>query len=184
MKFVINFILISAVIVSIIFLTSCGNTDKKMSYDQFIMLAEDINKNLNIPNFINLEGNQGPQLVAIEKELAFDKRQYLTLDGEANDQVTQKRIEFKSNDNTYLAVIDVIYLDKVLNNDLIFWSYPLENNKENEFLRKTFVENILSYKNCLIKISLIAVPNYTIDDIKLTEFTKHVSKYLKKYEIK
>jgi hypothetical protein len=157
--------------------TKSDNVDF-IDYEKFTTLFYKMNTEMKLTNYVNLGGNEGVELVYIDKRLSFDKRNYLTLDNEQSNLSTQQRIEYKDDDDKILLVIDLIYLDKPLNNDLIYWSNPLSSNSENEFIRETFIENIVSYNNVLIKMSLFAIGSNKLNDSMLTGISVEVIDYI------
>lgn len=170
-------------LITILIFSSCesktNNEDTDfIEYNDFITIFNKINIEMKLTNYENLGGNEGVQLVYIDEQLSFGKRNYLTIDNEQSNLSTQQRIEYMNDDGKKLLVIDLIYLDKSLNNDLIYWSNPLSGNSENEFIRKTFTENIISYSNILVKTSLFAIGSSEIDSSMLTGISEEVVEYI------
>ena len=175
--------LIFCFLISMLVFSSCESKTKSdnvdfIDYEKFTTLFYKMNTEMKLTNYVNLGGNEGVELVYIDKRLSFDKRNYLTLDNEQSNLSTQQRIEYKDDDDKILLVIDLIYLDKPLNNDLIYWSNPLSSNSENEFIRETFIENIVSYNNVLIKMSLFAIGSNKLNDSMLTDISVEVIDYI------
>lgn len=183
-------LIICLLLMTILMFSSCrsesnieNESDNFIKYDQFIFMFDTINQDMKLSGYENLGGNEGVELVFIDERISFGKRNYLTIDNELNSSSTQQRIEYMSEDEKSLAIIDLIYLDKLLNNDLIYWSNPLSGNSENEFIRKTFTENIISYKNILIKISLFAIDSNEINPSMLTGISTEVVDYIQSIEL-
>lgn len=150
-----------------IFLLCCqenGTTTRALSYEEFIACFENFDENLELKGYRNLENNDSPQIVYIANEFSFGKREYLTLDNRQSTLQTQKRIEFEKNDKSELVVIDFIYLDAPLYEDLLYWNDPLWN-KENEQLTDSYTDNIISIKNVLIKLSIFSLGQGTEESI-------------------
>lgn len=128
-----------------------------LSYQEFTSFFDNFNNNFKIEGYQNLYNNDTPQIVYIGPAASFGKRSYLTVDGNASDLQTQKRIEFIdiSTDNGKLITIDFIYLDTPLYADMLYWNDPLWND-ENKHLKDIYTDNILSYRNVLIKTSVFS----------------------------
>lgn len=178
-------------LIMILMFSSCASKsnpeDKSadfMEYKDFTSFFNNMNQDLKLSNYENLGGNEGVELVYIDAQLSFGKRNYLTLDNKQSNLPTQQRIEYMANNGKSMAVIDLIYLETTLNNDLIFRSNPLSDNGENEFIRKTFAENIISYKNILVKISLFATDSNESEPLMLREVSIEVVDYIKSIESK
>lgn len=152
--------------------------DEIIKYDDYIVLYNKMNEELKLPNYKNLGGNEDVNLVYIDNQLSFKTRSYLTIDDKQSNLSTQQRIEYVDDNNKDLLSIDLIYLSKPLNNDLIYWNNTLNDNEENEFIRTKFNENIIAYKNILIKISLYAKGDNEVDDNMLTAISLEVVKFI------
>lgn len=126
-----------------------------LSYEEFTDFFNHLDKSLYLEGYDNLDNNDLPQIVYIGEEASFGKRKYLTLDGEQSPLQTQKRIEYSKSDGSELVVIDVIYLDKPLYKDLLYWNDPLPN-KNIKHMKDVVTDNILSYKNTLIKLTVFS----------------------------
>lgn len=177
--------IVYAVLIATFIITACTSrkiiekkSDNFIEYNEFISAFHSMNQDMELTNYNNLGGNNGVELVYIDERLSFGKRNYLTLDNKQNNVSTQQRIEYMEDNGESLAVIDVIYLDKELSNDLIYWSNPLSENSENEFIRESYTENIISYKNTLVKISLFATDSNVVDPSMLTGISAEVIEYI------
>lgn len=132
--------------------TSVQEDNKKMlSYERYSSISEDLSK-LTIPNFNFIESPLS--IIAVNKALAFDNREYLTVDGEQNENSTQRRIIFQSSNKKQILFIDLIYLNHYIGNDIVYWnSRGSSTLKNNEFVLG-YNDIILSFNNLLIKFTL------------------------------
>lgn len=165
----------------VLFSTACNSketNENKIEYEEFVSLFDKMNSEMKLTDYENLGGNEGIQLIYIDKKISFDKRNYLTIDNQQSNSPTQFRIEYIDSENKSLATIDLIYLENVLENNLIYWDNPIVNNTENEFLRKKYNENIISYKNILIKTCLFAIGANEVDDSTLTTISEDVVDFI------
>lgn len=126
-----------------------------LSYEEFTDFFNYFDERLSLQGYKNLGNNDFVQIVGIDKEASFGKRKFLTLDGMQSTLQTQKRIEYTKSDGSEYIVIDFIYLDKPLYKDLLYWNDPLWN-EENEHFKDIFTDNMLSYKNIMIKTTVFS----------------------------
>lgn len=150
-----------------------------LSYEQYRDLFNNMSQKLQLAQFSFLESTKGSNIVAIDKDWSFGSRSMLTLEGKPSDTETQERIIYKKKDGT-LLLIDLIYLKDILSNDLIFWpTQETEANKTEDVL-KSFDEAMLSYKNVIVKITIISKTQKTnLSDVQST--LKTVTTFMKKY---
>lgn len=155
------------------------NQAEFLSYQGFVDFFNDFNGNFKFNGYQNLYNNDTSQIIYIDSKSSFGKRNYLTLDNKQSDLQTQRRIEFVDASNSRLITIDFIYLDTPLYADLLFWNDPLPNG-ENEFLKNIYTDNILSYKNILIKIGVASSLDDGEESVNkiLTDFTGYVTDYI------
>lgn len=150
-----------------------------ISYEQFVSFFEKFNSDFGLEEYINLGNNDIPQIIYIDKSASFGKRNYLTVDNAQSALQTQKRIEFLKDDESELVVLDFIYLDSPLYEDLLYWNDPLWN-EENSEMKNTFTDNIISYKNILIKISVFSIREGSEESINksLSSITPHIVNFI------
>ena len=128
-----------------------------MSYEEFSGFFEDLDENLTLKGYQNLGNNRNVHIVSIDKAHSFGKRSFLTLDDAPSPLETQQRIEYIREDGSELAALDLIYLESPVYEDLLYWNDPIIQNEENKSLENQFTDNILSYRNVLIKISVFSL---------------------------
>ncbi|MDK8183668.1 hypothetical protein [Paenibacillus sp. UMB4589-SE434] len=152
-----------------------------LSIFQFQQLAASIEKNLIIPGFkINGSTLGDNTIIAVEKELSFDKRSYLTTNGIETGQKTQERITFNNDRDHYLVFLDVIYLNNYIGNDLVYWKLADEKFKEEKTYSR-FKDSIISYKNIIVKTTIVS-QNEELDSLKLIEVDNSIVNFLKGYQ--
>ncbi|MCY6485386.1 hypothetical protein OW763_13700 [Clostridium aestuarii] len=117
-------------------------------------------------------------------KLSFNKRGFLTLSGNfsANEKPTQKRITYINNDSNCIVNFNIIYLNKPLENDLIFWRDSGAKNKNIKEIFNNYKEMIFSYKNSLIKIDIHCKDGYDIPLSLMNKIGKATIKILQKNE--
>ncbi|NUU59393.1 hypothetical protein [Paenibacillus agri] len=158
-----------------------GNKDSNQQlipYDNFSKIVEDM-ENLEIPDF---QYKESPlSIMAVDKALTFDKRNYLTVDGEQNEQSTQKRIIYQNNDEL-IAVVDFIYLEHFIGNDLIYWnSRGSDTLKDNKNVLG-YNDLIFTYQNILVKVTVYSDKGLA-DVTVLNKIANPLVQYFKKYEL-
>lgn len=156
---------------------------EKIAYNDYLSICTSANDSLNIGDYSKLRSQLGTDIVYIDKELSFGKRSFLTTDDTASEFVTQERIEYLSEDSQYLVVIDFVYLNSTLDDDLIYWNNPI-NVEANEFMRSSYGENILAFHNILVKTTIFATSNSPVSDVMLTEITMNIVEFLKSLSLK
>lgn len=146
-----------------------------VSYEEFISFFEQMDYRLSLTGYENIGNNEMTQIIYIDSDASFGRRNYLTLDNQQSDLQTQKRIEFVSLTYDEFVAIDFIYLAAPLYKDLIYWNDPLKND-ENQFIKDVYTDNILSFKNILIKISVASTSKGNEESINksLTQITNQV----------
>ncbi len=151
-----------------------------LTYQEYRKLFNDMGSQLVIPNAKLIEKTDDVNLVAIDKSFSFGTRSVLTLNGDLTNQETQERIVYKDKDSEIITLIDLIYLKSFLGNDMIFWpSHETETFKQEPMLKK-YEECIVSYKNILIKVTLISTDKPLEYKKKFDTFNSVIS-YLQSY---
>ncbi|WP_149096324.1 hypothetical protein [Paenibacillus terrae] len=153
--------------------------DASLSYAQYRDLFTDMSQKLQLTPFNFLESTQGNNIVAIEKDWSFGTRSMLTRDGKPTDEETQERIINKKQDDT-LLLIDLIYLKDTLSNDLVFWPTHETEAYKKEAVLQSFDEAMLTYKNVIVKITLIS-KKQKADLADMQSVLKSVTTFMKKY---
>ncbi|MCD1258814.1 hypothetical protein B5M42_008195 [Paenibacillus athensensis] len=125
-------------------------------YEEYQKLYNKMVDSLQIPDFKKIEDNKEfPYLIQIDKSVSFDKREYMSVTGDATNQPTQNRIVYSSNDGNYTLYMDLIYLTKDIGNDMVYSDVVSKSTLNNENAQR-FRQDILSYKNNLVRITLFS----------------------------
>lgn len=128
--------------------------DDSMSYTQYRDLFADMSQKLHLDSFNYIESTQGSNVVAIDKDWSFGARSMLTREGKPTDEETQERIIYKRKDDT-LLLIDLIYLKDAVGNDMVLWPTHETKAYQKEAVLQSLDEAMLTYKNVIVKITLI-----------------------------
>jgi len=174
-----------ALIISISLITSCNkvssdNQQKNtliISYEDYSKLFDDFESNFKIESFDKVVSSKDTTaIIAVDKDFSFGKRGYLTYTKEQDNTSTQKRIEYLNKEKDQMLTIDVTYLSKPLENDMVFSDNFFQANEGN-FMRGKYTEDILSYKNILI-LSKVFSKNEDKDLVKKEmNITREIAKY-------
>ncbi|MBJ6363933.1 hypothetical protein ACFOQM_22150 [Paenibacillus sp. GCM10012307] len=133
-----------------------GPSDKLITYEEYSNLYRNFSTNFNPPDLTKVAIEDRIALVAIDKESSFGKRSYLTVSGQQDERVSQRRLAYENTSEKYIVFVDLIYLNKLLDNDLVYWNTNSINQYKDNALLKKFDDNILSYRNILIKITMFS----------------------------
>ncbi len=126
-----------------------------MSYQQFENLFKHMNDKLKIKNFQLKESTLGPDVTIIDKELSFNKRNWLTVDGTKDDltpKSTQETLYFEDKEQTTLLSINFAYTKNYVGEDMLQYQIPSGYNKINQKIANKSDLILLSYKNIVISI--------------------------------
>lgn len=129
---------------------------KLISYDEFQEIFNTIGKKLNISGYSIKGSTIDSNIVIIDKENSFGKRNFLTINGNEDSQETQERIIFENKSKKCICLIDLIYLKSSIEKDLIFSHTFNPYDLENADLINKIDSLVLSYNNLLIKITIIS----------------------------
>ncbi|HHT88573.1 MAG TPA: hypothetical protein GX002_06155 [Clostridiales bacterium] len=135
--------------------TNLDNDNGIISYEQYRKLFSDLSENFLPKDCVKLTATENLHLVIVDKDNSFGKRGFLTLDGEQSDTSTQQSICYESINKEYILYIELIYLNKELDNDLVYWHSNFADGFIDESLAKMYDENILSFHNILVKMTLL-----------------------------
>lgn len=163
--------------------TNLDNENNFISYEQYKELFSDLSESFLPNDCVKLTETENLYLIAIDKENSFGKRQFLTLDGEQSNTPTQQSLCYESTNKDFILYIDLIYLNKELDNDLIYWNSGFAGEFIDKDLADIYRENILSFHNILVKITLLRKNDSntsTFDFFRLT--TMEIVEYLNSYD--
>ena len=126
-----------------------------MSYQKFENLFKHMNDKLKIKNFQLKESTLGPDVTIIDKELSFNKRNWLTINGTKDDlapKSTQETLYFEDKDQTTLLSISFAYTKNYVGEDMLQYQVPSGYDNINQKLANKSDLILLSYKNIVISI--------------------------------
>lgn len=153
--------------------------DVTLSYKEYRETFNDMSANLKIADFEKVEVSDKVNLIAVEKDFSFGKRTFLTLTGEQTNEETQERIIFQNKKSKVIGIVNLIFLEKSVGNNLIYWNSNASDFFDKEKIKQPFDENIIAYKNMLIKITVFPTNKKESDNIDyLYNITKDVTHYL------
>ncbi|MNW36361.1 hypothetical protein D3C74_133740 [compost metagenome] len=157
------------------------SVDPILSYTQYEGLIKSVADNLNITDF-TLKAASGENIVVVEKELTFGKRENLTLDGKrnmANVQPTSHLFIYENQDQSKQIIIRFSFNTNFIGNDLLDWSGTNSYENINSKLASQMDMATLSYKNILITVQQLAIIETNFEITKTS--IKEVIQLLKKY---
>jgi hypothetical protein len=151
-----------------------------LSNIQYHELISDMSSKINIPKFKILNSTlEDSQRVAVEKSISFNKRAFLTTNGEVDGPKSQERITLVNQKDNYQLFIELIYLDNFVGQDLVYWNVN-EDSQKNDDINSRYKDSIMSYKNLLIKTTIISKSG-KVDYTELIYADKAIVDYLNNY---
>lgn len=159
---------------------NAGLTSEILSYNDFQMLFEDMVNKFVIPNYSLINSTIGFDIIKIEKEISFGKREYLTISGSYDSlpqstQNTQETLFYLNENKDKLLTITLAYTDKLIGNDIVFFNITSGFGIDDKLTTKSNLVTI-SYKNLIISILQTSSKQTSIVDT--IEATKHLVEYL------
>ncbi|EJW15164.1 hypothetical protein PAV_9c00870 [Paenibacillus alvei DSM 29] len=139
--------------------TTIENTKKILSYAEYQTLFEALKSNLKISNFELKTGTFTSDLTIVDKDLTYNKRQYLTLNGELDTgepKTTQELLIFENKNQSTQISIRIAYTQNYIGEDIIDWSMLTGLSNINEKLSEMSDIVTFSYKNIVFIIYQIS----------------------------
>lgn len=136
-----------------------------ITYTEYQSLFEELVNKLEIPGYSLENSSLGDDIIRIDKDLSFGKREFLTTDGlfSGHDiESTQETMFFLNKNKERLLTITISYTKSFIGNDLVFY-----NSNEGYGLNEDLINNDLltiSYKNLLFTILQTSNAQVTMDD--------------------
>lgn len=152
-------------------------TKKILSYAEYQTLFEALKNNLKISNFELKNGTFVGDLTIVDKDLTYNKRQYLTLNGELDNgdpQTTQELLIFENKNQSTQISIRIAYTPNYIGEDIIDWSMLSGLSNINEKLSEMSEIVTFSYKNIVFIVHQIS------ESKKDIEITKEVIRSIQK----
>lgn len=151
-----------------------------INYDNFTNIFNDLNKNLDVDGFKLKDSTIGIDITTIEKDLTFNSREWLTIDGVMSDspKSTQETLFLENEDSSILLTLILSYTDSYIGEDMLYYKIDSDYKINVELADSTDLVTV-SYKNLVITVL------QTAEGKKDFEVTKSVLretiKYLKNY---
>lgn len=148
-------------ILTIFIFTGCNNSKTSnmndqnlfLSYQQYEDLFKNMSLNLELEDYEEKNYTNETNLIFIDKHFSFNKRKYLTLDGEDSGKETQEMIYFSNKSKNKFVILSLIYINAHLEKDIVYIkSKPI---KIPSSTYEKIGEYIFSYGNVLIKVTII-----------------------------
>lgn len=146
-----------------------SNDSQLITYSEYQQIFETLTKELSISGYSYKSGSVGPNIVIMDKDLSFNKREYLTLDGKFdmnNTQPTSELLLFENEDSSKQLAIRISYTTSYIGNDLVDWSSSRGYSGINESLAKKTDLATLSYKNLILTILQTSEVEAAMEDSK------------------
>lgn len=152
------------------------NVEKSpLSYKQYRELYNSIKNNLELKDFNQISSTNGKTLVAIDKDLTFNKRNWITITGNSY-QSTQDTIFFESKDKNTLVTVNFAYTSNFIGNDIVFYIPSTNEDSINSNLKNLTDFMVISYKNLIINIHQTS--SIVVDKDITKSFTRELEKVI------
>lgn len=140
--------------------------DKNLDYNTYEELFKYLIKNIDVPNFSVKASTLGDNISKIDKDLSFNKREYITLTGKMeidNISPTEEQIILENKEQEKQITIGILYTNSYLGNDLVGWLNNQGFSDINSDLASKNNSVILTYKNLIISINQCSTNKIDID---------------------
>lgn len=114
-------------------------------------------------------------MVAIDKDLTFNKRNWITITGNSY-QSTQDTIFFESKDKNTLVTVNFAYTSNFIGNDIVFYIPSTNEDSINSNLKNLTDFMVISYKNLIINIHQTS--SIVVDKDITKSFTRELEKVI------
>lgn len=153
-----------------------------LSYENYESLFEHLVNTLKIDGLELKASTIDGNLTFIEKDLSFNKREYLTLDGTDSMETTEEQIVLENKDQSKQITIGVFFTNSYIGNDLVGWPNNVGFKDLNQDLVKSTNYAIITYKNLIITIHQSSTHTADLDTTK--NVIRAVEKALNEYDYK
>lgn len=141
-----------------------------LSYEEYSELFLSMTENLEIPGYTLLNTSTDTDIIMIDKEISFNKREYLTLDGTYDNksqvQTSQESLFFGSEDRKTALIITIAYTDAAIGEDIVSYVSSGGYGLPEEVIQKSDLIT-LSYKNLIISVLQSAEKTVVEEDTTL-----------------
>ncbi|AJS58048.1 hypothetical protein [Paenibacillus sp. IHBB 10380] len=124
-----------------------------ISYEQFSDLSGKLAKDIRIPGFKLRNTPIYPSIMLVDKDITFDKKQSITVDGTLDDLRSTEQLLIYENDNQTMQIqIKIAYTSVVIGNELVSWNLSSGYESTSKELSNNIDLATLTYKNIIITI--------------------------------
>lgn len=159
------------------------NKEDVISHKKYQKIFLRMVKSLKFKDYNFVEATEAANITAIEKDFSFGKRENLTLDGKQSHLETQERLVYEKKDKSAYLIVDLIYLNKPLENDMVYWNARNgEAFKENSPLR-IYDDNLLVVNNLLIQTMILSTNGKGLLSEESYNVTKELIDYIEEQKL-
>ncbi|MDG4655447.1 hypothetical protein P6P90_04230 [Ectobacillus antri] len=152
-----------------------------ISFEEYRKLFEQLNDSIKVDGYTLKASSLGPDVTAIDKDLSFGKREWITIDGKMNNtepESTQEMLFFENARGTSQITITVGYTDNYIAEDLLIYPTNRGYDELNRELADKTDSIVVAYKNILISVQHVATEK--ADMVATQSALREVIKNLKK----
>lgn len=155
-----------------------AETKNKPNYEDYKKLLNDFTNNIDIKGFRLIPPI--PTIFLIDRDLTFNKKDTVTLDGGVNDlNPTMQLFIFENPEKSVQLYVRISYTDVEMGNNLVSWEIPSGHAHANpELLNRTDMATY-TYRNLIITVTQNTKKNAELDTTK--EAVRSVLRILEKY---
>ncbi|MBO2943049.1 hypothetical protein JJQ72_03520 [Paenibacillus sp. F411] len=158
-------------------------SNQVITYENFDKLFFDSAKTLKIEGFDLKNGTFEEELVIVDKDLSFNTREILSLEGKIENntpiRTTQRMLIFEDEDTTKQVIIKFAYTKNFIGNDIIEYSKTKGLSDIDQNLSQKTDILTFSYKNLIIIVHQNAEAK--IDSEITKKATRAIQSYLKNF---
>lgn len=157
------------------------NAEIILTYDEYEAIFKYLVENLDVRNLELKASTLGDNVTLVNKELTFNKREYLTIDGTIDNDIkpTDEQLVLESNDGKKNITIAILYTNNFMESNLVGYV----NNKGFDNLNEQLVNGslfaTLTFKNLIINVNQVAIDKFDID--LTNEILQSIIETLKKF---
>ncbi|AZB41804.1 hypothetical protein CEF21_05505 [Bacillus sp. FJAT-42376] len=149
-----------------------------ISYDRYQSLLNDLGKSIKVEGFQFKGASTDTQVTIVGKKQSFGKREFLTIGGKMDGKETNERVFFENNNTNVVTSLDLIYLEKPMDNDMLYWNQSVPYGLKNKEVLSSFDESMLVYKNIIFKITVLNLNDKTNDEPIAVIFTEKLVDFI------
>ncbi|KZZ84846.1 hypothetical protein [Bacillus sp. SJS] len=142
-----------------------------ITYDRYQSLLNELGNSIKVEGFQFKGASTDTQITIVGKKASFGKREFLTIGGKMDGKETNERVFFENNNTNVVTVLDLIYLEKPMDNDMLYWDQSVPYGLKNKEVLATYDESMLVYKNIIFKITVLNLNDKTKNEPIAVHFT-------------